>query len=158
MTPMLDTDDVGLWYALYRFMASYWFEVDSNGGGSAHEFYFPGALFAVGDNRFEGREKIRAFYAKRRQRGPITSRHLINNLRVMPVNERQVRLIGVLTLYYAHGHAPHNGTHPPMLVADISADCELDSDGSWRFRSHVLSPLFVGNAVPPSISVEAERL
>ena len=155
---MLDTDDAGLWYALYRFTASYWYEVDSNGGDNAHEFYLPDALFAVGDNRFEGREKIRAFYAKRRQRGPLTARHLINNLQVIPINERQVRLIGVLNLYYAHGHPPHHGTHPPMLVADIAADCVLGTDERWRFRSHVLSPLFVGHAIPISISVNANRL
>ena len=77
---MPDTDDVACWYALYRFTVSYWFEVVFNGGDSAHEFYLPGALFAVGNNRFEGQEKIRAFYAKRRQRGPLTARHLVNNL------------------------------------------------------------------------------
>src|ERR1700722_10640585 len=124
---MQDTDDVGLWYALYRFTARYWYEVDFNAGNSAHEFYLPGALFAVGGNRFEGQEKIRAFYAKRRQRGSITARHLVNNLQVLPTDERQVRVIGVLSLHYAQGHPPHHGTHPPMLVADIAADCVLDS-------------------------------
>jgi hypothetical protein len=155
---MLDADDVGLWYALYRFTARYWFEVDSNGGDNAHEFYLPGALFAVGNNRFEGQEKIRAFYAKRRKRGAITARHLINNLQVLPVDERQVRLIGVLSLFYAQGHPPHHGIHPPMLIADIAADCALDSDERWRYQSHVLTPLFVGNAIPISISVDADRL
>jgi hypothetical protein len=155
---MLDTDDVALWYALYRLTTKYWFEVDFNGGSNAHEFYLPGALFAVGHNRFEGQEKIRAFYAKRQQRGVITARHLINNLQVLPIDARQVRLIGVLSLYYAQGHPPHHGTHPPMLVADIAADCMLGGDERWRYRSHVLSPLFIGNAIPISVSVDTERL
>ncbi len=66
---MLDTDDLALWYALNRLMTNYWADVDSNGGELAHEFYLPDALYAVGSNRFEGEQKIRAFYARRRQRG-----------------------------------------------------------------------------------------
>src|SRR5438046_507722 len=58
---MLDTDDLALWYALNRLMTNYWAEVDHNGGSRAHEFYLPEALFAVGNNRFEGPEKIRDF-------------------------------------------------------------------------------------------------
>jgi hypothetical protein len=64
---MLDTDDLALWYALNRLVTNYWADVDHNGGSRAHEFYLPAALFAVGNNRFEGPEKIRAFYARRRQ-------------------------------------------------------------------------------------------
>ena len=156
---MLDTADAALWYALHRFTARYWFEVDFNGGNNAHAFYLPGALFAVGDNRFDGQEKIRAFYAKRRKRGPITARHLVSNLQVLPIDDRQVRLIGVLSLYYAQGHPPHRGTHPPMLVADIDAECRRgDGDHDWLYQSHILSPLFIGNAIPISVSIDTERL
>ena len=35
---MPDTDDVALWYALYRLATSYWYEVDFNGGARAHEY------------------------------------------------------------------------------------------------------------------------
>jgi len=48
---MLDTDDLAQWYALNRLMNNYWADVDSNGGGQAHEFYLPDALYAVGNNR-----------------------------------------------------------------------------------------------------------
>jgi hypothetical protein len=51
---MPDTDDVVLWYALYRLITNYWFEVDFNGGGNGHDFYVPDGLFVVGDNRFQG--------------------------------------------------------------------------------------------------------
>jgi len=59
---MPDTDDLTLWYALNRLMVNYWAEVDDNGGRQVHELYLPDALYAVGDNRFEGQENIRAFY------------------------------------------------------------------------------------------------
>jgi hypothetical protein len=52
-----DMDDLALWYALNQQMTNYWADVDYNGGSRAHEFYLPEALFAVGNNRFEGAEK-----------------------------------------------------------------------------------------------------
>ena len=151
------SQQAAFWYTLSRFMTRYWFDVDFNGGNDAHEFYLPDALFAVGENRFEGQDETRAFYVKRQRRGVITGRHLINNLQVLPIDGISI-IIGVLSLFYAQGHPPHHGMHPPMLVADIAADCVLDTDERWRFRSHVLSPLFVGHAIPISISVNPERL
>ena len=79
---MLDTDDLALWYALNRLMTNYWADVDSNGGIQAHEFYLPDALYVVGNNRFEGEQKIRAFYARRWQRGRTARRDFVDNLRV----------------------------------------------------------------------------
>ena len=38
---MPDTDDVVLWYALYRLITNYWFEVDFNGGDNAHDSDVP---------------------------------------------------------------------------------------------------------------------
>jgi hypothetical protein len=155
---MLDSDDMALWYALNRLTTNYWFEVDFNGGTSAHEFYLADALFVVGDNRFEGQDKIRAFYTKRQQRGPITGRHVVTNLQVTSTHEHRASLVGVLTLYYAKGRPPHHGPHPPALVADIAADCVRGGDERWRYRSHVLSPLFIGNAMPISLSVDSGRI
>lgn len=155
---MIDTDDVALWYALHRFATNYWYEVDCNGGGKAHEFYVPDGLFAVGDNRFEGNDQIRAYYAWRQRRGHITSRHLLNNLQVFPTDEDRVRQIGVLSLYRADGRPPFHGERPPMLVADITADCVRDEDNVWRYQSHVLRPLFIGRDLPHSISIDPQFL
>jgi hypothetical protein len=43
-------------------MINYWADVGSNGGAQAHELYLRDALYAVGNNRLEGEQKIRAFY------------------------------------------------------------------------------------------------
>src|SRR5580700_5643012 len=103
---MLEIDDVALWYALNQLMTNYWADVDHNGGSRAHEFYLPGALFAVGNNRFEGPEKIRAFYARRRKHGTTTTRHLVGNLRVLRDDECCVWSLGVMSLYRADGRPP----------------------------------------------------
>jgi SnoaL-like domain len=156
--PMLDTDDSALWYALNRLMINYWAEVDQNGGDRAHEFYLPDALYAVGNNRFEGVEKIRAFYARRRQFGNTTTRHLVGNLRVFPDDARHVRAAGVMSLYRADGRPPIRGVRPPAMIADFEAQCALAEDGLWRFQSHLLRPVFVSSDLPASISIDPQRL
>ena len=155
---MLDTDDSALWYALNRLMTNYWAEVDHNGGTLAHEFYLPEALYAVGRNRFEGADKIRAFYARRRQRGNTTTRHLVGNLRVFRDDARHAGTRGVMSLYRADGRPPFQWTRPPAMIADFEAQCVLGDDRQWRFRTHVLQPIFVGSDLPASISIDPQRL
>jgi hypothetical protein len=155
---MLDTDDLALWYALNRLMTNYWADVDDDGGRRAHEFYLPDALYAVGNNRYEGEEKIRAFYARRRQLDIATTRHLVGNLRVFRDDARRARSIGVTTLYRADGKPPFRGARPPAMIADFEAQCVLDDDGVWRLQSHVLHPIFVSTDVPASIVIDPKRV
>jgi len=155
---MLDTDDLALWYALSRLMTNYWAEVDGNGGVQAHEFYLPDALYAVGINRFEGEEKIHAFYTRRRQRGRTTTRHLVQNLQVFRDDARHARAVGVMSLYRADGRPPFQGAKPPAMIADFEAQCVLADDRMWRFRSHALQPIFVGSDVPISLTIDPQRL
>ena len=70
---MLDGDDLALWCALNQLLASYWADVDENGGRQAHEFYLLDGLYAIGNNRFEGKEKIEA---AQRPEGADRSLHL----------------------------------------------------------------------------------
>jgi hypothetical protein len=58
---MLDRNDLALWCALNRLISNYWADVDENSGQTAHEFYVPEGLYAIGNNRFEGQKKIQAF-------------------------------------------------------------------------------------------------
>jgi hypothetical protein len=90
---MSDTSDAGLWYALNRLETDYWWDVDLNSGRNAHEFYLPDGLYVVGRNKFAGHDQIRAFYAWRARRGPMTSRHLINNLKVSATDDHHARLV-----------------------------------------------------------------
>ena len=118
---MLDTDDPALWYALNRLIINYWADVDDNGGGNAHEFYVPEAVYTVGNNRFEGAEKIRSFYARRRQHGTISTRHLVGNLQIFREDERRARAVGVMSLYRADGPPPIERMRPPSMIADFEA-------------------------------------
>jgi len=73
--PMNPHDELLLWHALHRLEVAYWYDVDFNEGRTAHEFFTPDGVKMVGHNRFDGREKIRAFYEWRaRQNGAIAVR------------------------------------------------------------------------------------
>lgn len=153
-----DTQDLVLWYALNQLMANYWAEVDHNGGERAHDFYVPDALYAVGNNRFEGTVKIRAFYARRRQMGNSSTRHLVDNIRVFRDGAEDARAVGIMSLYRADGRPPFQGLKPPSMIADFEARCVLADDGQWRFQSHLLRPIFVGSDLPVSIMIDPQRL
>jgi len=155
---MTDTDDLALWYALNRLMINYWADVDHNGGSQAHEFYLPEAVYTVGHNRFEGVEKIRAFYDRRWRNGNTTTRHLVNNLQVFRDDAQRAQTVGVMSLYRADGRPPFRLARPPAMIADFEAQCVLDDDRLWRFRSHILRPIFVGSDLPASISIDPQRL
>jgi hypothetical protein len=139
-------------------MTNYWDDVDHNGGSRAHEFYLPEALYTVGTNRFEGAEKIRAFYARRRQHGNITTRHLVGNLRVFRDDARRARTVGVMTLFRADGRPPFEWSRPPAMIADFEAQCVFGDDQMWRFQSHLLRPIFVSSDRPASITIDPQRL
>ena len=155
---MPDSDDAALWYSLNRLIADYWAEVDDNGGNVAHEFYEPDAVYSVGSNRFDGAEKIRAFYARRRQHGTITTRHVISNVRAFRDGARSAGVAGLMSLYRADGPPPIERMRPPAMIADFAATCVLGDDEAWRFKSHTIRPIFVGSDRPASISIDSDRL
>ena len=105
-------EELALWYALNRLIAEYWADVDEERGRRAHEFYTPDGLYAIGNNRFEGRDKIRAFYT-RRQNGTVMTRHLVTNLRVFAEAAPHARMAGLMSLYRADGKSPFQGARPP---------------------------------------------
>ena len=77
---------------------------------------------------------------------------------VLPTDERHIRLIRVLSLYRADGRLPFVGERPPMLVADVRADCVLCEDKVWRYEARRLQPIFVGRDIPHSISIDPKFL
>ena len=154
---MPDSDDLVLWCMLNRMMASFWADVDENGGRKAHEFYVPDGLYAIGNNRFEGRDKIQAFYARRRH-GTIVTRHLLCNLRALGDDDLHARIVGMMSLYRADGKSPFQGARPPAMIADFEAHCVRGEDRQWRFQSHLLRPFIVGSDLPASIMINPRTL
>ena len=150
-------DNVSLWCALSGLMADFWAEVDGNDGQEAHSYYLPNAVYAIGNNRFEGQDKIAAFYA-RRGHSTVMTRHVLSNLRVFADEKTLARATGLMTLYRADGKSPFQGARPPAMIADFEARCVLGDDHRWRFQSHVLRPFIIGNDMPASITINPRSL
>ena len=153
-----DIQEIGLWYALYRLEARHWYDVDFNGGASAHDLYCEDGLFSVGPNRFEGRDGIKNFYQWRRSRGENTVRHIISNPLLLKQEARGATLGGLITIHRAKGGHPNPDGNIPSLIADFTSTCALGADGIWRYASHVLAPVFVGNDLPLSLAIDPRFL
>ncbi len=160
----MDTrDELSVWHALYHLEARYWHEVDCNAGRRAHEFYAADGVMSVGHNRFEGRDKIREFYAWRERQALTaissvkTTRHLINNLFLESSDGTRAKALGIVSFYGAAVRPPAPQTKPPMLIADLISECVLDAQSGWQFKSHTLQPVFMSHEAPPSIAVDTRR-
>lgn len=164
--PMNPHDELLLWHALHRLEMAYWYDVDFNEGRTAHNFFTADGVKMVGQNRFEGREKIRAFYEWRaRQNGEMAVRqlgingvkalrHLITNLYVASSSERYATVQGIVVFYGGPTYPSKRRSNPPMMVADLINECVLSKDNVWRFKSHTLRPVFMSDATPPSMEVD----
>ncbi|MBO0755693.1 MAG: nuclear transport factor 2 family protein [Bradyrhizobiaceae bacterium] len=152
-----NTSDAQLWYAIHSLLVNYWRDVDFNEGRNAHDFYLADASFIVGDNHFNTCEGIKTFYAWRRKREKFGSRHLLSDVLVVAAGERRAKGFGVMTLHRATGRPPFRNT-VPTLIADLRCECVLGDDDVWRFASHVIDPLFIGDDVPLSLSVNTRHL
>src|SRR5262249_56424183 len=132
-------------------------------GHRANEYYLPDGVMVVGHNRFQGRDKIREFYAWRERQATTaissvkTTRHLINNLLVESREARRAKVLGIVSFYGAAVRAPAPQSKPPMLIADLIAACVLDDSNGWKFQSHVLQPLSLIHEAPPPIPLNAGR-
>jgi hypothetical protein len=123
---MAVSDDLILWHAVYGLEVRYWHEVDCNGA------------------------------AWKTVRSLRTTRHLISNLWVEAIGDREARAFGVISFYDGSGRAPVPESNAPVMVADLLNVCVLE-DGAWRFKSHRLRPVFMGAEVPLSMAVDLTR-
>jgi hypothetical protein len=157
----MHNDDVGLWYALHRLETAYWHDVDRNGGRNAHEFYLADGVMVVGHNRFQGRDAIRKFYEWREHQGKTsvagatTTRHLVNNFFVESSTERCANILGIVSFYGGVARRTSQ-PKPPILMTDLISECVLDDDGQWRYKSHVLQPVFMSHESPLSLAIAAK--
>jgi hypothetical protein len=128
---------------------NYWYEVDHNWGRRAHTYYVPDGKFMIGDKTMVGVEAIANFYKWREGRGERAARHVVTNFRRSDGEELCTRLECILILYAADGRPPLP-SESPVMIADITSECERRPNGRWLFRTHVLAPIFTG-ATPATL-------
>jgi SnoaL-like protein len=136
-------------YQLERLETDYWYDVDTNWGAAAHDFYVDDGIFdmGLGSKPHAGRLAVRDFYAWRKARGARTARHVISNFQVRVKNTHEATSLCIMSLYAADGE-PILPSKPPIMIADVVSDCVHGADGKWRFSSRTLKPVFTGGEAP----------
>ena len=134
---------------LHHLEAAYWYDVDTNAGAGAQEFYAEDGVFdmGLGSKPHRGRSAVQQFYAWRRSRGARTARHLVTNFQVRVASPREATLLCIMSLYAADGE-PILPSLPAIMIADIVAEYVRDDGGAWLVRLRTLKPVFMGGAAP----------
>jgi len=140
---------------LQHLETAYWYDVDTNWGAKAHEFYIEDGIFEMGlhSRPHVGRTAIQKFYAWRRNRGARTARHIITNLQVNVSTPREATLLCIMSLFAADGE-PILPSKPAIMIADVVADYVQCEDGIWRLCRRTLNPVFMSGEAPTIMTAE----
>ncbi len=128
---------------LYALLIDYWHDVDTNWGRKAPDYYTEDATFEGPAASYVGREKIRAFYKWREDRGARTVVHSVQNFQVIPESSDDVTCHWFLMLYGADG-TPVLPTHSPIQIAYMTDHCVRDADGGWLVAYRKFETWFEG--------------
>lgn len=150
-------DELEIWYTLQRLELEHWHDVDFDGGRHAHEFYCDDGVFAVGNNRFEGRDGISSFYEWRRHQREMTTRHVVTNHIFHSQHNGRAYTSGLIMVHRGRGRPPFRMATAPILVADFAGEW-VPWNGEWRYALHTLFPVFVDEDAPPSLAIDPRFL
>jgi hypothetical protein len=115
---------------LHALLIDYWHDVDTNWGRRAPEYYTEDGVFVGPAASYEGREKIRAFYKWREDRGARTVVHSVHNFQAIPEGPDKAICHWFLMLYAADGE-PVLPTHPPIQIAYMTDRLVRDPAEGW---------------------------
>lgn len=132
---------LALRHELEALTIDFWYDVDHHGGLNAAAFYVQDAVFETSIREYRGRDAVDAFYARRRQRGARLSLHIVQNFRIEPLSDTQVRCVYVLSVHAADGE-PVLPSRPAIMVAMADELVARQPDGAWLYQSRRLKALF----------------
>lgn len=132
---------------LARLETAYWREVDQNSGRHAQDSYILDGSYTIGDKVMRGQEEISSFYKWRESRGRRTARHIITNFFLIAADGDTAHFECILSLHAADG-TPVLASKPPIMIADVSAECVRGANRIWKFKTHILRPIFMGGEAP----------
>lgn len=126
----VDQDRLTLTHELHALVIDYWHDVDTNWGRRAPDYYTPGGVFVGPAASYQGREKIRAFYKWREDRGARTVVHSVVNFQAFRTGPDAATCHWFLMLYGADGK-PVLPTHPPIQIAYMTDHMLRDPAEGW---------------------------
>lgn len=146
-----------LWHLLHSLEVRHWYDVNHNDGKTAHELYTEQGVLAVGGKQHRGSRAIREFYESRAKRGVRTARHLVTNFQILAGDgDLYMKAMGIISLY-AGDKLPMLDSKPAVLMADLFNEYVCESDGVWRYRLHILRPIFLGDDAFVNNAVRGEQ-
>ncbi|MBS0246265.1 MAG: nuclear transport factor 2 family protein [Proteobacteria bacterium] len=143
----IDEDRLRLTQLLHALVIDYWHDVDRNWGRNAPDYYTEDAAFVGSATTYEGREKIRAFYAWRENRGDRTVVHSVENFKAFFDGAQDKATCHWFLMLYAADGKPVLPTHPPIQIAYMTDHLIYTKDG-WKVTYRKFDPLFQGGTPP----------
>lgn len=127
---------------LEMLLIDYWHDVDTNWGRNAHEYYTEDGIFESTRASYHGRQKIKAFYQYRVDRGPRVAVHAVTNFRVELESATKATCHWFLLLH-ANDGKPILPTAPPIQIAHMTDQC-VKVDGRWLYAHRKFETWFEG--------------
>ena len=139
----ISSERLALTQKLYALTVDYWHDVDTNWGRNAPNYYTPDGYFIGPAASYPGREKIRAFYKWREDRGARTVVHSVHNFQAFEEEPGKARCHWFLMLYAADG-MPVLPSNPPIQIAYMTDHLVLDPQEGWQLTSRKFENWFEG--------------
>lgn len=127
----IDEKRLELTRELHALVVDYWHDVDTNWGRTAPDYYTEDGRFVGPAASYEGREKIRAFYAWREKRGARTVVHSVQNFKAFFDGGPDKATCHWFMMLYAADGVPVLPTHPPIQIAYMTDHLVKTADG-WK--------------------------
>jgi hypothetical protein len=140
---LIDTDRLDLTRQLHALDIDYWHDVDTNWGRNAPDYYTPDGIFIGSAASYHGREKIRAFYKWREDRGARTVVHSVHNFQAKFDGGPDKAISHWFLMLYGADGTPVLPTHPPIQIAYMT-DHLLRDAGGWLLTSRRFDSWFEG--------------
>ena len=141
-----DSDRLALTQELHALVIDYWHDVDSNWGRTAPDYYTPDGEFVGPAASYKGREKIRAFYKWREDRGARTVVHSVINFQAMYDGARDRALCHWFLMLYAADGKPVLPSAPPIQIAYMTDKLIWTPEDGWLVTYRKFDEWFAGGA------------
>jgi hypothetical protein len=116
--------------------------IDHRDGAGVEDLFTTSGVYDMSNRVYRGRPEIKGFYDARKSRGRRAARHLFTNLRLIPGSADRATGTTILTLYAHDGEPPY--PTDVLLIADYNDIYVREPDGTWRYESRTLIPVFGG--------------
>lgn len=139
----ISPERLALTQLLHALVVDYWYDVDCNWGRNATAYYTEDGVFKGPEASYAGREKIRAFYKWREDRGARTVVHAVHNFQCLPEGPDNATCHWFLMLYAADGK-PVLPSAPPIQIAYMTDKMVRTPDGGWLVKHRTFENWFTG--------------